>query len=92
MNKDSVILDQCTGSAKHDNSAIRRVIDHIVANETIPATNADAVCPLLEDVDACGADVVVLDSDAGAGVAALGDVQARPAARIVRAHVLDELA
>ena len=92
MHLDGIIVHLRSWRPKNNDTAIGGIVADVVAHDRVAAGDADAVCPLLEDVDACGANVVVLDGDAGAGIAALGDVQARPAARIVRAHVLDELA
>lgn len=54
-------------------------------------TDADAVCPLLEQVRTTRADVVVTNGCVVARESALREVKARPASRVKGMDILDEL-
>lgn len=68
-----------------------RVVDSVISDKTVLATDADTIRPLLEGIRATRPDVVVLHGGIVAGERALSDVEARPAAGIEGANVFDEL-
>lgn len=92
LNPDRVVLNQCPWRAEEHDAAVRGVVDHVVSHQTIHTAHANAIRPLLERVVPAGSDVVVLHGVVAAFEGALGDVQARPAARVEGMHVLNELA
>jgi hypothetical protein len=55
-------------------------------------TDADPVCPLLENIRATGSDIVVLDRDIVASEVSFCNVEAGPAARIEGVNVFNQLA
>jgi hypothetical protein len=90
-NPNCVIIHLRPRRPKQYNPAIRRALNHIIPDRSIPTAHADPVRPLLERIRATGPDIVVLDDDAVARQRAFRDVQTRPAARVVGTHILDEL-
>lgn len=71
--------------------AHRRIVYHVIPDQAILATDAYAVRPLLERIGPARPDIVVLHGDIAAGERALRNVQTRPAARVERMHVFDQL-
>jgi hypothetical protein len=91
FNPDGVVLDKCSRGAEQDDATIRRAIHQVVANDSRTTADADTIGPLLKNIRATWANVVVLNDDVIAKKATLGDVEARPATWIIRVHVFDQL-
>ena len=106
-NEDSVVLDQCSRSSKEHDATIlisisivssvadfrayRRVVDSVIPDVAILTAHANAICPLLEGVRSARPNIIVLNGDIIAREVAFCYMQAGPATRVIRVHILDEL-
>ena len=52
-----------------------RIVDHIIAHNSVHTADANAVCPLLECIGAARSNVIVLNCLVGALEGSLGNVQ-----------------
>jgi hypothetical protein len=66
-------------------------LHYIVTNNGVAAANADTISPLKSFIMPARANVVVLNGDAVASKAAIGNVEARPTTRVKSMHVFDQL-
>lgn len=69
----------------------RRVVDHIVAYNSIHAADTYAICPLLIGIRTTRAYIVILNSYVIAGQGSLSNMKARPAPWIERVDIFDQL-
>ena len=76
-------MDETAWSAKDNDAAVRSINDDVISDNAVGTAKADTVGPLLEGINAARADIIVLNGDARASEWALGDVKARPGARVV---------
>lgn len=82
MDRDGVILDETAWCTEDNNATIGSIRDGVISDQAIRTAETDAVSPLLEDITAARADIVVLNGDARAGEWTFGDVKTRPGAGI----------
>ena len=88
---DSVVRHKRSRGAEQDDTTVRRVVHHVVTNDSGTAADADTISPLLKNICPAWTNVVVLNGDVVAKEAAFGDMEARPATRIIRVNEFDHL-
>lgn len=91
QNPDGVVIDLCSRGAKEHNPAVRGVLNHVISHSAVLTADADSVSPFLECIAPAGTDVVVLDGNVGAAEVSFGNVQTRPASRVIRSDKFNEL-
>lgn len=79
------------GDPEQHDTAVRRIVDHVVLYEGVLARHTDPVCPLLKVVRSTRADIIVLYRGVIAQKATFGNVEAGPTPRIERVDILDKL-
>lgn len=86
-----VVVDLGSRRPEYDNTSICGPFYHVVPDNTIAATNADTIRPLLKSVGPAWSDIIVLDCNGLALQGSFSNMQTCPTSGVERLHIFDEL-
>jgi hypothetical protein len=90
-NPNGVVFHKRARGTEQDDTAVCRVVHHVVTDNCGTAADADTIGPLLVDIRPTRANVVVLNDDVITGETPLRNVEAGPTTGVIRVHVFDYL-